>query len=231
MKRFVPGLGCLALLLGVAGQAGASLISGSVWANQEYAAQNPSIAEATTLQNTVGNPTATFTMNSGPADTPINLYNNANPTYTIDSFLKSNNNGGLSYQTGAGDAAATNSLAQAYFLFTGSVFLNAGDNSLTITHDDGFELSITGGTISGFPTTPPTISPTAKEVTNGTVNVATAGFYNFTLSYGETNGPPAILEFQVNAAPEPSTMISGGMGLLAGLGWTWSRRRRAKAAA
>lgn len=232
MKRYVSSWACLALLLVGAGQANAALITGSVWAPSQPAATNATIAN-----QPAGPADVTFTENSGTA---MNFRSNGFSQfpfddYSINTFLT--HGGPVTYTSGATFANTFNSLNNAYFLFTGSVFLNAGSNALAITHDDGVQLKI--DTVSGFPIDSPGTTPPITS--NGTANVASAGFYNFTLSYGESVGPPAVLEFKVNgndvistptpATPEPSTMISGAIGVLAGLGWGWNRRRRAKVAA
>src|SRR5689334_20519606 len=59
-------------------------------------------------------------------------------------------------------ALSSATLDNAYFLFTGQIFLNAGANLFTVTHDDGLQLSIDGGV--GMVVNQP--GPTAPVATN-----------------------------------------------------------------
>ena len=112
---------------------------------------------------------------------------------------------------------ASATLNNTYFLFTGSTFLNAGNNSFVVPHDDGLQLSIDGiGLVVDQP------GPTSPVDTPFNVVAPSAGFYNFTLSYGETAGGPAVLRFDVNGGPagggvpEPAAwaMMLAGFGLV-----------------
>src|SRR5207237_6273886 len=89
-------------------------------------------------------------------DSPGNDSNN----FTIAQFL--NNPAGL--DPSVGDLK----LNDTYFLFTGSTYLNAGDNSFVIPHDDDIQLAIEG--IPGFVLDHP--GPTSPVDTPFTVNVA-----------------------------------------------------------
>lgn len=103
-------------------------------------------------------------------------------------------------------------------VITGSLFLNAGNNSLVVGHDDGAVLNIAPfGNVVNAP------GPTSFSTSPFTVNAATAGMYNFTLEYTECCGAPADLEFTVNDAPitstpEPSSFALFGTGLFAAAG-------------
>jgi hypothetical protein len=97
--------------------------------------------------------------------------------------------------------------------FTGQTFLNAGDNSFVVAHDDGVVLTIEGNTVVDHP------GRTSEDDTPFTVTVASAGLYDFVLDYGECCGPPAVLKFDVNAqpvgpTPEPGAMVLIGSALV-----------------
>ena len=115
-------------------------------------------------------------------------------------------------------------LDNTYMLFTGQITLNAGDNLFQITHDDGLQLSIDGvGLVVDQP------GPTAPTTTPFTATAPAAGTYNFTLSYGECCGGPAVLQWFYNGAavgsvPEPATWAMMLLGF-AGIGGVMRRRR------
>jgi PEP-CTERM motif len=192
----------------IAGSAAAAPITGQVWENVPAQAGHATIAN-----HPVGPSNATFTT------TDFN-YQSQLTGYTIGGFL-----GNPVFTNTSGGFAPGDDLNNTYFLFTGQMFLNAGANLLSIGHDDGFELSIPG---IAFDLSDP--GPTSFLVSPFTATAPSAGFYNFTLSYGEVLGPPADLVFQLNNAPvgspnvpEPSTLILFGV-IGAGLAGRWLRR-------
>jgi len=103
-------------------------------------------------------------------------------------------------------------------VLTGSIFLNSGNNSFVVGHDDGVVLTITGiGTVvnapgpTGFTNTPFNVS-----------NPGAAGSFPFTLDYAECCGAPAVLLFQINgntiggSVPEASSLVLIATGLVGG---------------
>jgi hypothetical protein len=120
----------------------------------------------------------------------------------------------------------TDTANNTYYVFTGSIFLNAGVNDFTIEHDDGLTVSLDGG-IGEVLDDP---GPTAAVSTPFDITAPTAGVYKYTLDYDECCGPPAVLQFAypsgvpVGSTPEPGTWALLGSGLLY-LG-TRARRRR-----
>ena len=149
--------------------------------------------------------------------------------------------GGIDFSTGdsagttvgqwLGDPSiSTDILNDAYMLFTGDIYLEAGDNLFTIAHDDGLQLSLDGG-IGLVVDTP---GPTAPTTTPFTITAPSAGTYHFTMSYGECCAGPAVLQWFYKeggpvgqAVPEPATwaMMLIGFG---GIGFQMRRRRAIK---
>lgn len=158
-------------------------VLGELWQNV-----STSISQDATIANKPsGSPDAEFNTSS------IN-YNSTLTGYTPALFL----NNPTFFNT-SGTFNPNGSLDNTYFLFTGQTFLHAGANSFVTPHDDGFELMIPGTTFVSTSTddlSQP--GPTGPVSTPYTVNAPSAGLYDFTLSYGECCGPPAVLGFQIN---------------------------------
>jgi hypothetical protein len=134
----------------------------------------------------------------------------------------------LGNPAGLDPTAAAHALNDAYFLFTGSIFLNAGTNSFTVAHDDGLQLNVDGiGLVVDAP------GPSSPATLGFDILAPSAGTYNFQLSYGECCGGPAVLQFLYptgqavggDPVPEPATwaMMLIGFG---GIGMTMRARRR-----
>jgi hypothetical protein len=191
MKR-IATVAALAVGLSVAtmGSASAGALLGSLWIN------NPNTNDASIIP-------------PGPADatfTPGNIdYESGVSGYTIGGFL---NNPTFSNQSAAfvTNGGATASADNLFLLISGTIGLNAGNNSFVLGHDDGAVLNITGfGNVVDAPG-PTSLSETAFNV----LNPGAAGNFNFTLQYTECCGPPADLVFKINdvtvggGAPEPA---------------------------
>lgn len=123
-------------------------------------------------------------------------------------------------------------------IITGQIFLNAGNNSFVIGHDDGIVLSIPGlgsgtcGDVSGVVTNGCAPGPTAFSTTPFSLNnPGASGNFDFTLYYTECCGAPADLLFQVNQqtvggqVPEPTSMMLLGSGLV-GIATKLRKRRK-----
>ncbi|MDA8086565.1 MAG: PEP-CTERM sorting domain-containing protein [Nitrospiraceae bacterium] len=179
----------------------ATTISGEIWQNVQTAAQSGLIASA---PGTAAD--AEFSTNAINYDSRVTGYTPAlffnNPTFFNTS--------------GTFDPNA--SLDNMYALFTGKLWLNSGGNLFSIAHDDGFELSIPG---AGYDLQEG--GPHYPSITTDTITAGSAGLYDFTLSYGEAWGPPAVLDMA--AVPEPGTftLFLAGAGLFALIAY---RRRR-----
>jgi hypothetical protein len=204
MRRLLLGLVASTALF-TAGAASAAL-NVSVWVDQQFTAEHATFANVAAL----GAADATTTLPFLDFDT-----NNSSVT-TIDQFLGSSI-GGL-----IGNHALNNSV----FLFTGSLFLNAGNNAFVVPHDDGLQLNIDGiGLVVDEP------GPTGEVDTPFNVDGGpSGGNHNFQVVYGECCGGPAVIRFIVNdahvtgGAPEPATW--GLMLLGFGSAGAMLRRRR-----
>jgi PEP-CTERM motif-containing protein len=217
MRKLLLGLAASTALF-AAGAASAA-INMSYWVDQGPgssvdAAENATLANVSVA--TLGAPSGTG------AVAALKFSTDDSTVTTVDEWL------GIS--TGANGGHALNNTV---FLFTGSTFLAAGDNSFVVPHDDGLQLNIDGiGLVVDAP------GPTAEDFTAFNVNAPAAGFYKFELSYGECCGGPAVIEFDVNGGPagtsggvpEPATWAMMLMGF-GGLGALVRRRRTVALAA
>jgi hypothetical protein len=122
-------------------------------------------------------------------------------------------------------------LNDAYFLFTGSIYLESGVNTFDITHDDGVALALDNGAVVSALSA----GPTSPTTTPFTITAPSAGTYNFALSYGECCGGPAVLNWSylngvpVGNVPEPATWAMMLIGF-AGIGFAMRTRRRTQLA-
>lgn len=110
-------------------------------------------------------------------------------------------------------------------VISGSTFLNAGVNTLSVGHDDGAVITFPSLGVT------PVFAPggTPPIVNTFTVTAPSAGLYSFTLEYAEGFFGSAELYFQINGAPvgtpvpEPSSLALLGTGI-AGLAGVLRRK-------
>jgi hypothetical protein len=196
---------CMAVLLAaIAPLAQADVLTATVYTNIPNAGNSGDPANSgPTL------PSANFTVG------PLGIDFQSQVTgYTPAGFL---NNPTFSNQVNGFDPNATANNIEV--IISGTLFLNAGNNSFEVAHDDGVVLTVSGiGTVVNAP------GPTGEVTTPFNVfNPGAAGTFNFLLNYAECCGAPADLIFEVNNAPitstpEPSSIALFGTGLLAAAG-------------
>jgi hypothetical protein len=210
-KLLIAAAAATALLAAGAANAAITVKIYHTAANASAAAANATIAQAATMVEDATTTVGALNFTDAPG--------NNSTVFTIGAFL--NTPAGLS------STVAAFTLNNTYFLFTGSAFLNAGANALSVAHDDGLQMSFAG--IAGFAVNQP--GPTSPVTTAFTVTAPSAGLYSYTLAYGETAGGPAVLHLDLNGAPlggapEPATwgLMLVGFG---GLGAMMRRRRSA----
>jgi hypothetical protein len=201
---------CMAVLLAAAPLSHADITSATVYET----IPNPGNA-GSSANMAASLPNANFSIGALGID-----FTSPPSAFTVQGFL---NNPTFSNQVNGFNPAGTADSIE--LVITGTLFLNSGNNSFQVGHDDGVVLTMPGigaGTFGNIVNQP---GPTGFVTTPFNVlNPGAAGNFAFTLDYSECCSPPADLLFAVNSAPvgaatpEPSSFVLFGSGLLAAAG-------------
>ncbi len=212
----------LAASMCLAGTAHADSITGSVWAGATVYPNNLSTTPP------AGTPTATFTI-SNPTGNIFNFYSSTDNNLT--GFLTTGTNGlsngnTVTYLTGGNQVGSCGGVTLAncginndVMQFTGTTYLVNGA-TYSVTKDDAVYLLINGVSVLD----PSSLGDTAALTDYFTWTGAT-GTYDFNFIYQEVNGGPAVLESNMTATPEPSSLLLLGTGFL-GLAFALFRKNK-----
>jgi hypothetical protein len=210
----------LAASMCLTGTARAESISGSVWAGAAVYPANLSTTPPS------GTPTATFTI-SNPSGDIFDFYSSTDDNLT--GFLTDDgiNGNTVTYLTGGNQVGSCSGVTLAscginndVMEFTGTTYLVKGA-TYSVTKDDAAYLLINGVSMLDSSS----LTDTAALTDYFTWTGAT-GTQDFVLLYLEVNGGPAVLDSDMTATPEPSSLLLLSTGFLS-LAFVIFRMKRA----
>ena len=193
-KECLVGLLAGLFIFVFAGIANAVLISGALWSPADASAEDPGIVPT-------GTANAYFTVDA------LN-FDSDRGTTTYQTFFQCDLNTNINnLQWGLMDSGFivddfyTSEGKGTFFQFTGVAYF---DENITITHDDGFYLTL-GSTIYDY--------SDPVYITSTTLNNA-AGNYAFVMNYGAWNDfPEVLIAPMADPVPEPATILLFGTGI------------------
>jgi hypothetical protein len=217
VTKLVRSTGIVALALSVSSLARAN-VSGTVYENDTLYSGNADDGPSFDPATYAALPSATFS-------TPGINFSSQTSGYTVGAFL---NNPTFSNLMNGFDPTVSDN--NSFLVLTGTIFLNSGNNSFVVAHDDGVVITLGGGigTVIDEP------GPTSEDFSPFNVTAPSTGDYSFVVQYTECCGPPADLIWSINqnivgGVPDSSSsllLLCLGVGTLALV----SRKLKANAA-